>query len=94
LSSAPATTQRPDAEKNALKPHLEKQWVIQPEANAAFVAAMEDVLEVYQRPRDPNRPLVCLDETTKQLIKETRVPIRPSLHSPLATTRVFSGRPH
>jgi hypothetical protein len=36
---------------------------------------MEDVLEVYQRPRDPNRPLVCLDETTKQLIKETRVPI-------------------
>jgi hypothetical protein len=87
LSSAPATTQRPDAEKNALKPHLEKQWVIQPEANAAFVAAMEDVLEVYQRPRDPNRPLVCLDETT-------RVPIRPSLHSPLATTRVFSGRPH
>ena len=36
---------------------------------------MEDVLEVYQRPRDPDRPLVCLDETTKQLIKETRVPI-------------------
>ena len=32
-------------------------------------------MEVYQRPRDPNRPLVCLDETTKQLIKETRVPI-------------------
>ena len=61
--------------KNALKPHLHKQWVIPPEANAAFVAAMEDVLEVYQRPRDPNRPLVCLDETTKQLIKETRVPI-------------------
>jgi len=36
---------------------------------------MEDVLEVYQRPRDSNRPLVCLDETTKQLIKETRVPV-------------------
>ena len=36
---------------------------------------MEDVLEVYQRPRDPNRPLVCLDEATKQLIKETRVPV-------------------
>ena len=36
---------------------------------------MEDVLEVYQRPHDPDRPVVCLDETTKQLIKETRVPI-------------------
>jgi len=49
--------------------------VIAPEANAAFVAAMEDVLEVYQRPRDPLRPLVCLDETSKQLIRETRAPI-------------------
>ena len=36
---------------------------------------MEDVLAVYTRPRDPDRPLVCLDETSKQLIAETRVPI-------------------
>ena len=36
---------------------------------------MEDVLEAYQRPRDPDRPLVCLDETSKQLIAETRAPI-------------------
>jgi hypothetical protein len=36
---------------------------------------MEDVLEVYQRPRDRERPLVCLDETSKQLIAETRAPI-------------------
>jgi hypothetical protein len=36
---------------------------------------MEDVLAVYMRPRDPDRPLVCLDETSKQLIAETRVPI-------------------
>jgi hypothetical protein len=36
---------------------------------------MEDVLEVYQRPRDPDCPLVCLDETSKQLIAETRVPV-------------------
>jgi hypothetical protein len=39
------------------------------------VAAMEDVLEVYHRPRDPDRLVVCLDETLKQLIAETRVPI-------------------
>src|SRR5271154_4652486 len=66
---------RADAKKNLLRPHLEKQWVIPPDANAAFVAGMEDVLEVYQRPHDPECPLVCLDETSKQLIAETRVPI-------------------
>ena len=49
--------------------------MIAPEASAAFVANMEDVLEVYQRPHDPKRPLVCLDETSKQLIAETRAPI-------------------
>jgi hypothetical protein len=64
-----------DAEKNVLQPHRKEQWVIPPEKNAEFVAAMEDVLEVYQRPRDPRRPLVCLDEQSKQLIQETRKPI-------------------
>jgi DDE superfamily endonuclease len=49
--------------------------VIPPDANAAFVASMEDVLEVYQRPHDPEYPVVCLDETSKQLVAETRVPI-------------------
>ena len=51
--------------------------MIPPDASASFVAAMEDVLETYQRPRDPDRPLVCLDETSKQLIAETRAPIPP-----------------
>jgi hypothetical protein len=49
--------------------------VIPPDANAAFVAAMEDVIEVYHRPHDPDRPMVCVDETSKQLIVETRNPI-------------------
>ena len=42
---------------------------------------MEDVLSVYTRPRDPDRPVVCLDETSKQLIAETRSPVamRPGL---------------
>ena len=52
--------------------------MIPPERNAEFVAAMEDVLDVYQRPRDPRRPLVCLDEQSKQLIKETRTPLSAS----------------
>jgi hypothetical protein len=49
--------------------------VIPPKENAEFVAAMEDVLEVYRRPYDPQRPVVCLDEQSKQLVKETRQPI-------------------
>ena len=49
--------------------------MIPPDANAAFVAAMEDVIEVYHRPHDPDRPVVCVDETSKQLIIETRMPI-------------------
>ena len=49
--------------------------MIPPEANAEFVCAMEDVLEVYKRPYDAERPVVCLDETSKQLIGETRTPI-------------------
>ena len=49
--------------------------LIPPKANGALVAAMEDVLAVYTRPRDPDCLLVCLDETSKQLLAETRVPI-------------------
>ena len=57
---------------------MKKQWCIPPEANAEFVCRMEDVLEVYQRPYDAARPMVCLDEASKQLVGETRVPVPPS----------------
>jgi hypothetical protein len=43
--------------------------------SAEFVAAMEDVLEVYHRPYDPERPVVCMDEASKQLIAEVRQPL-------------------
>ena len=46
-------------------------WCI-PEVGAAFVASMEDVLDLYAEPYDPLRPVVCMDETSKQLIAETR----------------------
>src|SRR5213078_3455222 len=61
--------------KNELKPWLKEQWCIPPEADAEFVCAMEDVLEVYHRPYDEKRPLVCLDEASKQLIGETVLPL-------------------
>jgi transposase len=59
-------------EGNELKPWLKEEWCIPPEQNAEFVYHMEDVLDVYHRPFDPNRPLVCFDETPVQLISETR----------------------
>lgn len=45
-------------------------WCIPPEQDAAFVCQMEQVLEVYKRPYDPKRPVVCMDEQPKQLIAE------------------------
>ena len=53
--------------------------MIPPRENSHFVAAMEQVLDVYKRPYNKTRPVVCMDETPKQLIKEVRksLPIRP-----------------
>ena len=50
-------------------------WCIPPKANSSFVCAMEDVLTVYKREYNPDMPVVCMDETSKQLIKETRLAI-------------------
>ena len=43
---------------------------------------MEDVLEVYRRPYDPMRPVVCMDESTKQLLAEVRMPIAGRIGAP------------
>lgn len=64
-----------DAQKNELKPHLVKMWCIPPKANAEFVWRMEDVLEVYKRPYDPRFPVICMDESSKQLVGEKRPPM-------------------
>lgn len=63
-----------------LLPHVKKCWTIPPAANAAFAAAMEDVLAVYHRPFDPARPVVCMDEKPYQLLGYVRdpLPARPS----------------
>ena len=61
--------------KNELKPHLSKYWKIPPGENAAFVARMEDVLDVYHRPLNPDFPLVCMDESCYQMVGEVRDPI-------------------
>ena len=58
-----------------MKPWRVKQWCFAPTADPAFVSQMEDVLDVYQRPYDPTHPVVCLDETSRQLLAETRDPL-------------------
>jgi hypothetical protein len=50
-------------------------WCIPPKQDARFVAAMEDVLEVYERPYDEQYPVVCLDEAAKQIVGEVREPL-------------------
>ena len=50
-------------------------WDIPPEANAEFVANMEDVLDVYSRPYDSNLPVLCMDEQPVQLVEEVCSPI-------------------
>jgi hypothetical protein len=52
-------------------------WCIPPAANAEFVYPMEDVLDVYHRPADPQHPVVCLDQATKPLIGEEPLPAKP-----------------
>ena len=57
-------------------------WVIPPDSNAEFVACMEDVLDVYERPYDPAVPVLCMDEQPVQLVKEVYVPIAATKSHP------------
>lgn len=50
-------------------------WVIPPEADAEFVACMELVLDTYERPYNPDQPVICMDEQPVQLVNEVRKPI-------------------
>lgn len=50
-------------------------WSI-PEVDNEFIKRMDDVLEVYERPYDPKRPVICLDEKSKQLLDEKRESLR------------------
>jgi transposase len=67
------TIRRRLAEKE-LKPWQKKMWCV-PKIDAEYVARMEDVLELYAEAPDPQRPVVCFDETPRQLIGESRVPV-------------------
>ena len=66
---------------------MKEQWCIPPETSAEVVWQMEDVLDVSQRPDDPARPVICLDETSRHLLAEVRPPLplapgQPARHDP------------
>ena len=63
--------------EKALKPWRHKMWCI-PAVDAAFVARMEDVLDLYAERPPRTMPVVCFDETPTQLIGETRMPCPPA----------------
>jgi transposase len=60
--------------ENALKPWRRKMWCV-PQVSGEYVARMEDVLDLYAEEPDPERPVVCFDESPMQLIGEVRRPI-------------------
>ena len=66
-------------QNNDLRPHLSEYWCIPPQEDAEFVAAMEDILDIYQQPYDETYPLWCMDEKPFQLLDESRnpLPMRP-----------------
>jgi hypothetical protein len=78
IDSISHETVRQVLDENELKPWRREEWCI-PTANAEFVFHMEDILDVYKRPADPKRPLVCFDESPEQLVSETRqaLPMTP-----------------
>lgn len=60
---------------NQLKPWIKQQWCLPTPADAEFVYHMEDVLDVYTRPYDATRPVVCMDEINTQLLGNLREPL-------------------
>jgi len=66
--------------KNELRPHMNEYWCISPKENADFIAHMEDILDVYEKPYNPEMPVVCMDEKPYQMLYDylEPLPVRPS----------------
>jgi transposase len=75
-------TIRRTLKKNGMTQRKIAYWVIPPKNDAEFVANMEEILEVYERPYDADNPVICMDEQPVQLIKETRQPIEATKENP------------
>jgi hypothetical protein len=71
---------------------LKEEWCLPAAASGAFVAQMEEILDVYQRPYDPRRPLVCLDELSTQLHADVRPPLPPRPGRPVRQDYEYERR--
>src|SRR4051812_33070961 len=60
--------------KNDIRPWIVKAWCVPPTADAEFVWHMEDVIQTYLLPYDPQHPVVCFDEACKQLFGHVKPP--------------------
>ncbi len=61
--------------KNELRPHRNEYWCIPPKENADFIAHMEDILDVYEMPYNPQIPVVCMDEKPYQMLGDCLEPL-------------------
>jgi len=82
MSKRYRTKQSEGHKKNEIKPWQNREWYIPSRGESEFIAAMEDILDMYTRKRDAKRPLVCEDECPRQLIGEVRPPIPAELGKP------------
>ena len=84
MESIHPETVRKTLKTNELKPWLKECWCIPPRRQFGLCVCHGSVLEVYHRPYEDNEVLVCLDETSKQQVKETRLPRPPRPGSAVA----------
>ena len=82
LDSVSVETVRRRLHEKEIKPWQKRMWCI-PRFDANYVAHMEDVLDLYAEPADLTRPVVCFDETLKQLVEEVRAPLPREPGKPL-----------
>lgn len=71
IPTASRETVREALHRHQMKPWLEKMWCV-PKLDDEYIARMENILDVYEKRRDPRRPLVCLDEKPTQLLDDGR----------------------
>jgi hypothetical protein len=85
-------TIRRTLKKQSVKPWQSKEWCIPPNESAAFVANMEDILDINSRPEDPEVPYVYMDESPIQLIGEVRTPFPTKPGAPMKYDTEYERR--
>ena len=80
--------------KKEIRPHRNQYWCIPSKEDPEFIACMEDVLDVYERPYDPLRPVICMDEKPYHLLGEGRepLPMKPGSDKKLDSELLLSDK--